>query len=334
MSNVIDGIETEVEVMNLSLELAQLLAATIPDYQREVSDNRIALHAQSMAEGRWKFVGDAMVLRCDPETRAVVAAENAQHRILARIKAGDIPHEVPILVARRYAAEPDLDTYLVMDTGRPRALADFLKAHGETDVFNRASVTTLCTLLDTSPDGLYPAGKTVVPMDLAGEWWKECDRDLLGLSLKRARQLQTAVKGTSVRLLGAMYYIGARDWDIEGMDRFFDIYRTGNDPDPDSNGTHPAILLRNKQIEWTYQSSRIKVDARIRWMHAVRALHGHAVEERPVRLIWRPGRDRSLPVVSDAMAAEHEAMEPAFLAKLRAEALDALVREDSAGPVA
>lgn len=331
MSNVIDGIETEVEVMDLTLELAQLLAETIPYYQREVSDNRIAAHAESMAEGRWKFVGDAMVLRCDPDSREVVAAENAQHRILARIKAGDIPHRVPMLVARRYAADPDLDTYLVMDTGRPRSLADYLKAHGQTDVFNRAAVTTLCTLLDTSPDGLYPAGKTVVPMDLAGEWWKECDEELLNLSLRRARQLQHAVKGTSVRLLGAIYYIGARDWDIEGMDRFFDIYRSGNDPDPEANGTHPAILLRNKQIEWTYNANRIKVDARIRYMHAIRALHGHAVDERMIRLVWRAGRDRSLPVVSEGMAAEHKAMEPTFLAQLRSDALRALAAEGDSG---
>ncbi len=312
-----------VKIVNLTLEMAQALAAVIPEYQRAVNRKRVLDYATAMREGRWQLVGDGIVLRVDSKGE-IVAVDNAQHRILARIEAGDIEHEVPIIVLQRVSDEADLNQFLVMDIGKKRSLADYMKAMGQTDWNVRASIVSLCATLDLAPDGIYPAGKEVAPMDLAGLWWQDCDAELLDLALKRARAVRHKAH-TSTRLLGALYYIGARDWDIEGMDTFCDVIRTGVDPEMGAAKSHPGVLLRDKAGEWYRSRTVSRLDARNAWMLYVRALHAHASGERMTRLLWRPGRDRALPVISEHMASEHAQMEPKFLADARSDALRDLV---------
>lgn len=229
-------------------ELATEIMARNPR-NRSILGNRVDLYAADIAEGRWSFNGEAIIISSDGRVT------DGQHRLAAIIKAG-----VPIVSAIAFGV--DFETRKTTDQGRPKTAGDYAAMDGIPNAQGVAAIAKAAVAYETYGD-IQNSRKISQALILQ---YIEDNRDRLcaSASFAHSRQHRTrAIVAPSV--IGFCHYVTSRICP-EAAEAYFDQIITGaglatNDP---------AMVVRNRLIQMGKASRAAKAEIILHGWNAFR----------------------------------------------------------------
>lgn len=189
---------------------------------RRISRHTVEAYARDMASGNWKFTGEAIKFANDG------SLQDGQHRLLACVQAGR-PFTTLIVF--------DLgeDAQNVMDTGRPRTVADVLGIRGQTHAVRIAAAARWLSIVKLG----YSKSRTTNAEQIA---MIERHPGLID-----SAHMAQNVYGMSGSLLSCIHYIGSKLLDNQPFaDEFVTIFITGNSYDGCAAHSWRERLMRMK----------------------------------------------------------------------------------------
>jgi len=191
---------------------------------RNVSRKHVAMLAELMTHGHFRFVGDP--IRFDLDGRLL----DGQHRLHAIIESETTQH-MAIMVGL------DPDSQLFMDTGRRRTAGDQLAvALGVKDANRAAAIAR--TYLMWRHDAFLSQTRTFTLPEIVD--WAEANEASLHEATRVTRKLTTSRVPTSAPVSGAAY-LAARELNQADAEIFWDRLADGASLDADN----PILVLRN-----------------------------------------------------------------------------------------